>query len=38
MFKKDASEDGAGACKIVSDRFVTFLRLGLIGSPYRATL
>lgn len=37
MFKKEASEDGAGACKIVSGRFNTFLRLFLIGPQYCTT-
>lgn len=35
--KKEANKDGAGACKIVSVRLSTVLRLVLIGPPYRTT-
>lgn len=35
--KEETSKDGAGACKIVSGRLSTVLRLDLIGPPYRAT-
>ena len=35
--EKEASEDDARACKIVSRRLKSILRFVLIGPPYRAT-